>query len=335
LGVAAADSSVRSLSRHVDLLVARRTVLGTSLELIDYLRWLRERPRLARPGTPLLAELATEIDPRAARQAASIAGVGGQGLAVDPESLSLAALSAVAAGARGIFFTSNARIDGDDAEARKRAAAAREMNLRLKVLEPFGAAGRFAAQAHASDPEVQAVVMEAARARVVVAWRCVQGSQIVARHYHGDIPRNSQPLTLLVPGVPEAHQAWEVSPGGLRPLRHKRVTGGISITLESFRAHSLILLSGDPAVTAHVQERVRGLVPLELASARALAVGVLADDASLLGRLPPAALGNLPVAAMLAEAQRDMQQADAAAGDPAVAIESLRRAAAIGVGINE
>jgi hypothetical protein len=204
------------------------------------------------------------------------------------------------------------------------------MNLQLKLLEPWGAAGRFAAAAQSSDPEVQAVVLEAARARMVVAWRCVQGSQIVARHYHGDIPRNSQPLTLLVPGVPEAHQAWEVSPGGLRPLRHKRVTGGISITLESFRAHSLILLSGDPAVTAHVQERVRGLLPLELASARALAVGVLADDASLLGRLPPTALGNLPVAAMLAEAQRDMQQADAAAADPAVAIESLRRAAAIG-----
>jgi hypothetical protein len=165
---------------------------------------------------------------------------------------------------------------------------------------------------------------------MVVAWRCVQGSQIVARHYHGDIPRNAQPLTLLVPGVPEAHQAWEVSPGGLRPLRHKRVTGGIAITLESFRAHSLVLLSGDPAVTAHVQERVRGLIPLELASARAMAAGVLADNASLLGRLPATAMGNLPVAAMLAEAQRDMQQADASAADPAVAIESLRRAAAIG-----
>ena len=328
--IAAADSGLRAVSRHVDMLVARRTVLGTSLELLDYLAWLRERPRLTRPGTPILASLATEIDPRTARQAAALSGIGGQGLSVDPESLCLASLAAVSAGTRGILFSSTRRIDGDDHESRARAAASLSMNLQLKLLEPWGAAGRFAAAAQSSDPEVQAVVLEAARARMVVAWRCVQGSQIVARHYHGDIPRNSQPLTLLVPGVPEAHQAWEVSPGGLRPLRHKRVTGGISITLESFRAHSLILLSGDPAVTAHVQERVRELVPFELASARALAVSVLADDASLLGRLPPAALGNLPVAAMLAEAQRDMQQADAAAADPAVAIESLRRAAAIG-----
>jgi len=328
--IAAADSGLRAVSRHFDMLVARRTVLGTSLELLDYLAWLRERPRLTRPGTPILASLSTEIDPRTSRQAAALSGIGGQGLSVDPESLCLASLAAVSAGTRGILFSSTRRIDGDDHESRSRAAAALSMNLQLKLLEPWGAAGRFAAAAQSSDPEVQAVVLEAARARMVVAWRCVQGSQIVARHYHGDIPRNAQPLTLLVPGVPEAHQAWEVSPGGLRPLRHKRVTGGISLTLESFRAHSLILLSGDPAVTAHVQERVRGLVPLELASARALAAGVLADDAILLGRLPPAALGNLPVAAMLCEAQRDMQQAEAAAADPAVAIESLRRAAAIG-----
>lgn len=332
--IAAADSSVRSLSRHVDLLVARRTVLGTSLELIDYLRWLRERPRLARPGTPLLAELATEIDPQAARQAAAIAGVGGQGLAVDPESLSLAALSAVAAGTRGILFTSSARIDGDDAEARKRAAAAREMNLRLKVLEPFGAAGRFAAQAHSSDPEVQAVVMEAARARVVVAWRCVQGAQIVARRYGGgDMPRDDVPLTLLVPGVPEAHQAWEIAAGGLKPLRQKRVTGGVAVTLDHFLTHSLVLVSGEPAVTAHVQERLRELAPVELVSARSLAAVALADAATLLGKLPPQAFsGPPPVAAgpMLSTANQLAAEGEAYVGrDAGEAVARLRKAAAI------
>jgi len=326
--IASADSGLRSVSRHVDMLVARRTVLGTSLELLDYLTWLRERPRLTRPGTPLLAALSTEIDPRAAQQAAALSGIGGQGLAVDPESLCLASLSAVSAGTRGILFSSSRRIDGDDHESRARAAAALAMNLQLKLLEPWGAAGRFAAAAQSSDPEVQAVVLEAARARVVVASRCVQGAQIVARQYHGDIPRNGQPITLLVPGVPEAHQAWEVAPGGLRPLRHKRVTGGISVTLESFRAHALVLLSGEPAVTAHVQERVRELAPLELASARAQAGIVLADAASMLGRLPAAALGNLPVAAMLTEAQRSIQQGEAAA-DPATAIEGLRLGTAI------
>lgn len=328
--IAAADSGLRSISRHVDMLVARRTVLGTSLELIDYLSWLRERPRLARPGTPLLATLSTEIDPQVARQAAALSGIGGRGLAVDPESLSLAALSAVAAGTRGILFSSSRRIDGDDHEARMRAAAAREMNLRLRLLEPWAAAGRFAATAQTSDREVQAVVMEAARARMVVAWRCVQGSQICARRYDGALPRDDAAVTLLIPGVPEAHQAWEVTPGGLRPLTPRRVTGGVAVTLDHFTSQALVLISGEPAVTAHVQGQLRELLPMELASARSLAALTLADDAALLARLPPAALGNLPVAAMLGTARQDAVEAEGlAAADPAAAIAKLRRCIAV------
>jgi len=332
--IGSADSDLRSVSRHVDLLVARKTVLGTSLELVDYLTWLRERPRLARPGTPLVATIATEIDPQAARQAAALAGVGGRGLAVDGESLSLAAFSAVAAGTRGILFTSTRRIDGDDRESRARAAATREMNLRLHVLEPWGAAGRFAARAQTSSDEVQAFVMEAARARMVVAWRCVQGAQIVARRYAGgDIPANEAPLTILVPGVPEAHQAWEVSPGGLRPLRQQRVTGGVSVTLDDFMTHALVLFSGEPAVTAHVQARIRGSTAAELSSARATASTALAAAGDLLGRLPPQALsGPPPVTAvpMLSEAGRLAAEAESiATTEPATATVKLRRAAAI------
>ena len=329
--IAAADSGLRSISRHVDLLVARRTVLGTSLELIDYLTWLRERPRLARPGTPLLATLSTEIDPRTAGQAAALSGVGGWGLAVDPESLSLASLAAVAAGTRGILFSSSRRIDGNDHESRARAAASQAMNLKLKLLEPWGAAGRFAAAAQSSDPEIQAVVLEAARARMVLVFRCVQGAQIVARHYQGDIPKDATPLSLLVPGVPEAHQAWEVSPGGLRPLKQKRVTGGVSIVLDSFCSSTLVLLSGEPAVTAHVQERVRELAPLALISARTQAGIALSDGAELLARLPPAAFGNLPATAMFSEAQRSALAGESLAlSEPDAAIAKFLRASAIG-----
>jgi len=329
--IASADSGLRTISRHVDMLVARRTVLGTSLELDDYLTWLKERPRLSRPGTPIIATLSTELDPRTSRQAAALSGIGARGLAVDPESLTLAAFTAVAAGSRGILFTSSRRIDGDDRESRARAAAARAMNLELKLLEPWAAAGRYASTAQASDPEVKAVVVEAARARMVLVWRGVQGSQVVARHYAGDLPDDGAPLTLLVPGVPEAHQAWEVHPGGLRPARQRRVTGGISIVIDGFRSSGLLLLSGEPAVTGHVQERARELAPIALTSARAQAAIVLADGAELLARLPPAALGHLPAAKMLGEAQRAAAEGESlAATDPAAALARFERAAAIG-----
>jgi hypothetical protein len=328
--IATPDSGLRSLSRHVDMLVARRTVLGTSVELGDYFTWLRERPRLARPGTPFLATLSTELDPRTARQAAQLAGIGGRGLAVDPESLTLASLATVAAGARGILFTSTRRIDGDDHESRIRAAAVRSMNLRLRVLEPWGAAGRFSTTATASDPEVRGVVLEAARARMVLAWRNVQGGQIVASHYHGDMPAETAPVTLLMNGIPEAHQAWEVTPGGLRPLRHRRVTGGVSVVLDPFRSSALVLVTGDPAVAAHVQERLREQAAATLAASRERSALLLADAVELLARIPPLALGRLPGPAMVAAAQQDSLAADSlASSDPATAIARYERAAAI------
>lgn len=332
--VASIDSDLRELSRHVDLLVARRTVLGTTLELGDYITWLRGRPLLARPGTPLLAGLATEIDPLAARQAAAIAGVGGSGLAVDPESLSMAASAAVAAGARGILFMSSTRVDEDGREARKRAAALREVNLRLKMLEPWAAMGRFTAEVATSDPEVQAFVLEASRARVVMAWRAAQGAQVSARRYAGaDVPPEQMPLTILVPGVPEAHQAWEIAAGGLRPLKQRRVTGGVQVTLENTLTSAAVLFSGEPVITGHMQQRLREIAALELAAARGSAAVALAEAAAILGRLPPQALsGPPPVAAgpMLSLANSLAFEGDSlAATDPGEAVARLRRAAAI------
>ena len=176
--------------------------------------------------------------------------------------------------------------------------------------------------------------MEAARARIVVAWRSVQGAQIVARRYGGsDVPDGLPPLTILVPGVPEAHRAWEVAPGGLKPLTQRRVTGGVAVTLDSFLTHAIVLVSGDPAATGHVQERIRELAPVELASARELAAIGLADAAELLGRLPPEAFSGPPpvaAAAMLAAADRLAADGEAlAATEPGEAVARLRRAAAI------
>jgi hypothetical protein len=332
--IGSADSGLRSVSRHIDMLVARRTVLGTSLELIDWLEWLRQRPRLARPGTPFMTTLATEVDPTAARQAAALAGVGGRGLAIDPESLTLAAFTAVAGGMRGILFTSSRPLDGDDAETRLRAAALRETNLRLAILEPWAAAGRFASKARTSSPEVQAFVIEAGRARLVLAWRCVQGSQVVARRYEGpDVPGEDLPLAILVPGVPEAHRAWEIAAGGLRPMRQSRVTGGVSVSFDSFATQGMVLLSGEPAVTAHVQELLRVLAPLELASARGLTALGLAAAGELVGRLPAAAFSGPPPVAtvpMLTLAGRLAAEGEGlVTTDPALATKQLRKAAAI------
>jgi len=328
--IASADSGLRSVSRHIDMLVARRAVLGTSLELTNYLTWLEQQPRLARPGTPLLASLATEIDARTAEQAALLSGTGSRGLPVDEESLLGAALTTLAAGSRGILFRSHRRLDGNDPETLARAAAVQRVNLELEPITAWAASGRYAADAETSDPEVRAMVVEASRSRMVLVWRAVQGGQVMARHYRGDLPRQDQPLTLLVPGVPEAHRPWEITHGTLRPLEHRRVTGGVSMTLDNFHAAAVVLISGDPAATAHVQAIVRRTSPTAALLARSQAAAAIARSSRLAAELPREAIGQLPVTDMLAEAQQDASRAEAVLqSDPAAAVALLERARAI------
>lgn len=326
---ASADSAIRELSRHLDLIVARRTVLGTSMDLDDYVEWLRQRPRLARPGTPMLAVLSTEPDAAVGDQARRLAGEAVVPL-VDPESLALTSLAVVAAGARGILFTSGSRIDAGDAVSTLRALACRETNLQLSAIEPWAASGRFASMAESSDPEVRAVVIEAARTRIVVASRIVQGSQLVARRYVGSLPTEGAALTLVVPGVPEPHRAWEVTPLGLRPLKQRRVTGGSSLTLEDFQSRGVVLFSGDPAVTGDMQRRIQEASRVAAESVAALASRGVADAGSTLVRLPPKAVGVLPLASMLSEAQAALAEGvQHATTDPTTSIRRLRRAEAV------
>jgi hypothetical protein len=157
---------------------------------------------------------------------------------------------------------------------------------------------------------------------------------MVARRYDGhDIPGEDKPLSILVPGVPEAHRAYEVTTGGLRPIQQNRVTGGVSVTLDSFTTQAIVLLSGEPTVTAYLQEQLRLIAPQEIASARGLAAGGLASAGELLGRLPPAAFtGPPPVAAvpMLTEANRLAAEGEALViSDPVRGVAKLRKAAAI------
>ena len=111
------------------------------------------------------------------------------------------------------------------------------------------------------------------------------------------------------------------------------MTGGVAVTLDHFLTHAIVLLSGEPAVTAHVQERLRELAPVELVSARSLAAVALADAATLLGKLPPQAFsGPPPVAAgpMLSTANQLAAEGEAYVGrDTGEATKRLRKAAAI------
>lgn len=117
------------------------------------------------------------------------------------------------------------------------------------------------------------------------------------------------PITLIVPGVPDGHDVWALTPAGIEPLRYRRVSGGTAIAIEDFPLTSLVLITPDPLVINFMQRRTAELAPSAAKLQRELAQAMLEKVASVSRRFPSQAQLP-PVAASLAEAQADLQQAD-------------------------
>ncbi len=243
------ESDLRGYSRHVDLLLIDRRPLGTSLELTDYGNWVRRQPWLARPGTPIWTTVQTQPTAGVRRQLATIQPGRSPPTCVSSEQVRLLAYTAVAAGSRGLLFESQSPLDADDPETRRRAMTLELLNLELGLVEPWAAAGSFLANAEADRPEVLGTVLRTDRARLLLPIWFAPGAQCV--------PDQSVAggISLVVPGVPDSSGVYRLGPGGLRPLRHKRVTGGMRVCLEEFGLAGQVLLAQDPLVINSLTRR--------------------------------------------------------------------------------
>ena len=362
-------------SRQVDVLAESRFPLGTSLDLTDYAQWLRQRPRLARAGTPLWAVVQTEPAPSVVEQVAALAGREAPPPEIEIGSLRLLAYQAFCSGVRGIEFSSSSRLDAADNATRLRAMELALLNLEFALLEPWGAAGNYVTTASSSDPDISAVVLEADKARFVVAMRIPHGSQYVAAPEIGGtaLPgmpgsiaarnlKNSQPdanaavkdtskllrrstdgnnnmsdtvgdqsrlpsavpnplfpgvigttpanvATLVVPGVPDDYKVYELTAAGLRPLRHKRITGGTAIAVEDFLLTSLIVITSDSTVENSLRLRTKQSAPAAAKLQRELTALVRQQVAGVDARLADHTQFP-PATAALATAGAGLQKAD-------------------------
>jgi hypothetical protein len=293
------DVELRAYSRQVDLLTLRRATLGTSFELSDYSAWLRERCRLARPGTPIWTVVETQLPP-VLREQWALLGPSGEvpDVAASCDQMRLLVYAALAAGTRGICFESQSRLDATDVAARTRALGLELLNIELQVLEPWAAAGSAvstvpglvlntqpstgvaprlygAARSDAAhsgttmptvfQPEVSAAVIQTDRAQLLLPIWAATGAQYVPGQSAGN------GIGFVVPGVPEANGVQEITPGGLRPTRHQRVAGGIRVLLDEFGMTSMVLLSQDPVVLNTVTQRLNQAGPRATQLGRELA----------------------------------------------------------------
>jgi len=315
------DGELWAYSRCAAFLILGRPTLGTGLELSQYGVWLRERSRLAVPDTPIWAAIPTQPTP-ALREAWAASGRSNGPAAFSSEQVRLAVYSAIGAGSRGILFESYSPLTAGDPDTRQRAMTLELLNLELRLVEPWAAAGTPMDAIADSEEGVLAAELQAERARLLIPVWCAPHSQFVAGQSAG---RN---VRFVVPGVPEASDAYELLPGSLPPVVHKRAALGTRVTLDEFGPASLVLLTQDPKVITEMKSRAvaigRRAAELQRGLAAARLQTVVEVSEQLRGRTAP-----VPQASeWLGAAQKHLAQCDAllAARDHTGAYLSAQRA---------
>lgn len=236
--IARPESNLRAYSRIADILVIGRPALGSSLELADYAQWLRLRPQLARPGTPVWVVVPTGPEPALLAQWEAMSPGRSATTGFSSEQLRLITYLSCVGGARGLLFESHTPMDSTDPAGEVRRVTLELLNLELTLSEPWFAAGSYVAMAY-SKQDIMAPVLRTNRAQLVIP--------IWTGHGAGQVPSpgEQRTISIVVPGVPEADEAHELAPGRLHRARNERVAGGTKITLDRFALTAQVLLTQD------------------------------------------------------------------------------------------
>jgi hypothetical protein len=315
-------TDLRGYSRVADVLLIDRRPLGTSLELADYAAWVQRQPLLASPGTPIWTTVQTQPNESVRQQLAAFEPGSTPPLCMPTDQIRLLAYTAVASGSRGLLFLSDSPLDATDPDTQQRAMSLELLNLELAVLEPWAAAGSYVGLAEPSTREVTGAVLRADQARLLLPiWTAPQSQYVVPQSAAND-------LTLLVPGVPETNNAYELTPGGVRPLRHPlRIAGGMQVHLPEFGLTTQVLLAHDPSIVGAVRGKTEEIGRRAAELHRDLAAYRLTVVERVAGQLD----SRTHIAAVpgwLDAARRDMQACSRqlTAGDASAATLSADRA---------
>ncbi|HKB35311.1 MAG TPA: hypothetical protein VKD72_02590 [Gemmataceae bacterium] len=250
----------RRYSSGIDqvMLGVHRWPLMTGLELTQYRDWLASRRTLAQSAqgstfcwtwvqTHLPDWFTTQV-----YEKPSTVGFN-EPVGPQPEQIRLLTYTALTAGYRGLGFWSD-RFLADSHAGRDRLLQMALLNLELQMIEPLLVSARTPLWVNTSSPNVKAAVMRTDYGVLCLPVWVGKGSQFVP----GQAAAGN--LSIVVPQVPTATQAWLVSPGEVRTLRGERVVGGTKITIPEFGLTAAIVFTGDLSPTGLVvrfQDQVR------------------------------------------------------------------------------
>ncbi len=286
----------REASRIAEVMALGRPTLGSTASWLEYAAWLNQQRRLARPGAALWATVDTHASNHARSQLAALRGGAPGAPTASYRHLAQATVATFGAWPRGFYFQSEASLAATDPQTRMRALALELTNLRLGMVEPWLAGGKAVTAAKSSRHDLTAMVLTVERSHLVVPMRwdgAASGAPAAG------------PVSLVLPGVPESCDAYVLSVAGPRRVETRRITGGLSVTVDELPDDAFLLLTEDGYAFSHVERYLRQYAA-RAAQARVELAALGRQQAEQSARvLPQAALEAVG-------AERDLARVDAA-----------------------
>jgi hypothetical protein len=310
----------REASRIAEVVVLGKPTVGATATWPEHASWLSHMRQQGRPGTVLWLAVDTHLSTNAAAQLAALRGGPPLAGAASYEHLSLATTAALAARPQGFWFQSHGSLAANNAESRKRALALQLSNMRLRMIEPW-LAGGGATAVRSSLADVTAMELSVERSRLIVPmWWSSSAPGIAAATAAQASPANgvgssrgaAQPVTFLLPSVPESCRAYLLSIAGPRQLTTRRVTGGLSVAADRLPEDAFVLLTEDGQAFAQVERYLRTCAPLAAQGRVELAALESAEAARATVRLSPGLLQAADAQRVLASVSTSLTAAQRA-----------------------
>ncbi|MDO4585128.1 MAG: hypothetical protein Q4D62_13620 [Planctomycetia bacterium] len=258
------EKNLRGNSGIYDILLLNRNPVNSTQDFVSYGLWFRQMGNIVRDGRPLWSVVETEHPPLLRRQWEQVAR--GDGLTpiseknsvpatLPLEQLRLMTYSTIMAGSRGLLFESSSRLDGNDQETLYRQKSLTLVNTELLLLEQWISQGETFTTIPSSLAHVVGAVLGIQHVRILIPLCLEPFSQYVP----GVLA--SKNVEFLVRGLPATYQCWNMTPDGLVPLVHKRVTGGVRLELEELPQVSTLVLTQNSIIINSLSQRCIRFAP--------------------------------------------------------------------------
>lgn len=241
----------RQYSQQLEMIGVHRWPLMTTLNPTDYRDWLVSRTRLAQPDVFFWTWVQTHV-PEHTRLL--LQGVEKSKSAPDmgpnPGQIRLMAYLALSAGYRGLGFWADETLN-DERLGKARKLELALLNLQFNLLEPYLATIQDVQWIKTVDPRIHAAILRCDGGFVILPIWTGAGNQFVLG------PSHVKHLQIVIPGVPIDAQVYEVVPGDLRTIHHRRAAGGIEVSIPDFAVCTALLCSNDANAIGKIQQQAQ------------------------------------------------------------------------------